>query len=215
MWPIVSVFILIVLLAVLFLTFLARGQIGGERLYIVYFEDGLWDIYLGGIFLLLAFAEWFEYTLIAIVPAILYPILLAAKQAITAPRLRADEVPPARDSRRGLTILLVLGVALLAAMFLLVTMDAMQVAGVMAWFDRYLLTVLWLSGSAFFVIWGYLSGVVRLVGYALLFATAWLANMWLGLPIYFYAIAIGAIICSVGVAVLIGFLRDHPQLQPR
>jgi hypothetical protein len=115
MWPFIAIFILVVLLALL-LVILFKGDASTDRLYMVYYEDGLWDLYLGVILLLLGIAEWFETSWIGIIPAIVYPVLLAAKQAITAPRLRPNELPPAQGARRRTMVFMVVGLALLVGL---------------------------------------------------------------------------------------------------
>jgi len=109
MWPFISILIFVVLLVLLVLAFLFKGNTSTARLYMVYQEDGLWDLYLGLILLVLGLAEWFEAPLIVIIPAILYPILLAAKQAITAPRLRPEGLPATQETRQRTTIFIVIG----------------------------------------------------------------------------------------------------------
>ncbi|MEZ4862931.1 MAG: hypothetical protein R3C14_16555 [Caldilineaceae bacterium] len=214
MWPIIAIAILVILLAFFALTFLAKGQQFGDRLYMVYYEDGLWDLYLGAILLLLGVAEWFETSLIGIIPAILYPILLAAKQAITAPRLRPEELPAAQGARRRLMSLLVLGLALLFGLLVFALLIGGPFAGLRPWLDRYLLTVLWLAVIALFVIWGYFSGAMRLFGYAALFLVALAAGFWLDWPLYSYALGLGAIISVTGVVLTVRFVHAHPKLAP-
>lgn len=68
MWALMSIAIFAVLLVLLLLAFLFKNTVATDRLYMVYYEDGLWDLYLGVLLLLFGVAEWFEAPLIGIIP---------------------------------------------------------------------------------------------------------------------------------------------------
>jgi|GEM_PF-2409245 len=215
MWPFISILIFVVLLVLLVLAFLFKGNTSTARLYMVYQEDGLWDLYLGLILLVLGLAEWFEAPLIVIIPAILYPILLAAKQAITAPRLRPEELPATQETRQRTTIFIVIGLTLLFILLTTVLLAGNPSTWIRAWLDRYLVTTLWLLVIVLFAIWGYTSGATRLLGYAALFLLVFAATVWFDLPLYLYMLGLGALICVSGLAVMVHFVQAHPKLVPR
>lgn len=215
MWPFISILIFVVLLVLLVLTFLFKGYTSTAKLYMVYHEDGLWDLYLGLILLVLGLAEWFETPLIGIIPAILYPILLAAKQAITAPRLRPEDLPTAQGARRRTTVFIVIGLTLLFILLTTVLLTVNPSPWIRAWLDRYLVTTLWLLVIVLFAIWGYTSGATRLFGYAALFLLVFAATVWFDLPLYLYMLGLGALICVSGLAVMVRFVQAHPTLAPR
>lgn len=214
MWAFLSIFIFVILLALLVLTFVFKGNVSTDRLYMVYYEDGLWDLYLGAIFLLLGIAEWLETPLIGIIPAVLYPVLLAAKQGITAPRLRPADLPPARGTQRRTLVFLVLGLVLLCGLLVFALMTGEPSTWLRSWLDRYLATALWMLVIGIFTAWGYYSGERRLLGYAALFATAWLVSFWVELPLYLYALVLGTFISVSGLAVAVRFVQLHPKVAP-
>ena len=212
MWSIFSILILLVLLVLLILAFMFRGKTPTDKFYVAYYEDGLWDIYVGTICLMLALAEWFDMSLIAIAPALLYPILLGAKQAITAPRLHPDDLPPTQDKPQGMMALLMLGLALFSGLLIFALMGGAQIPWIRAWIDQYLLATVWLLVIALCAIWGYTSKTARLYGYAALFLIAFFVSFWFDLSLYVYALVIGAVICMSGITVMMSFLREHPKL---
>lgn len=212
MRPFLALAIFIILLVLLAFAFVRKGHAAADNLYMVYYEDGLWDLYLGLILLLVGIAEWNAAPLIGIIPAIFYPLLLAAKQAITAPRLRPADLPPAQGEARRTLVFLVLGLALLLGLSVFVLMAGEPTTGLRSWLDRYLPTVLWLLVIGLFGAWGYASGERRLIGYAALFVAAWVISFWVELPLYVYALVLGTLIAASGLAVTIRFVQAHPKV---
>lgn len=209
-----SIFIFVILLALLLLAFLLKGNVTTDRLYMVYYEDGLWDLYLASILLLLGIAAWVETSLIGIIPAILYPLLLATKQAITAPRLRPEELPPPQANQRRTLLFMVLGLLFLCGLLVFALTGGGPATWLRGWIDQYLPLAVWLLVSALFAFWGYQSGERRLIGYAALCLAALLVNFWVDLPIYVYALVLGALIGAVGLTVTVRFVQEHPKLRP-
>ena len=218
MWAFMPIFIFVTLLALLLLAFLLKGNVATDRLYMVYYEDGLWDLYLAAILLLLGVAEWIETPLIGIIPAILYPLLLATKQSITAPRLRPEELPPTQATQRRTLLFMVLGLLFLCGLllFALGSVIAATAAsiGLSGWVDRYLPLALWWLMIALFALWGYQSGERRLIGYAALCLVALLVSIWIDLPIYVYALVLGVFMGVIGLTVTVRFVHEHPKLTP-
>lgn len=214
MWAFMSIFIFVTLLALLLLAFLRKGNVATDRLHMVYYEDGLWDLYLGAILLLLGVAEWVETPLIGIIPAILYPLLLALKQAITAPRLRPGDLPPAQVTQRRTLVFVVLGLFFLGGLLLFALSTGGPPTWLRGWLDRYLPLALWLLVIALLGFWGYRSSERRLVGYAALFLAALLVSFWVDLPLYLYALVLGALIGVTGLTVTVRFVHEHPKLTP-
>lgn len=214
MWDLMSIFIFVVLLALLLLAFLFKNNGATDRLYMVYYEDGLWDLYLAAILLLLGVAEWIETPLIGIIPAILYPLLLATKQAITAPRLRPEELPPQQANQRRTLLFMVLGLLFLCGLLVFALTEGGPFTWLSGWIDRYLPLALWLLVIALFAFWGYQSGERRLIGYGALCLAALLVSVWVDLPIYVYALVLGALIGVIGLTVTVRFVHEHPKLTP-
>lgn len=214
MWAFMPIFIFVTLLALLLLAFLLKGNVATDRLYMVYYEDGLWDLYLAAILLLLGVAEWIETPLIGIIPAILYPLLLATKQSITAPRLRPEELPPTQATQRRTLLFMVLGLLFLCGLLLFALIEGGPFTWLSGWVDRYLPLALWWLMIALFALWGYQSGERRLIGYAALCLVALLVSIWIDLPIYVYALVLGVFMGVIGLTVTVRFVHEHPKLTP-
>lgn len=76
-------------------------------------------------------------------PAILYPLLLALKQAITAPRLRPGELPPAQMTQRHTLVFVVLGLFFLGGLLLFV----LSTGGSPTWLRGWIAIWRWRCGS--------------------------------------------------------------------
>ena len=217
MWTSISVMIAIALLVLLALALFSRdrtsGTAFGGRPYLVYGEDGLWDLYVGAILLVLAVAERFELSTIAFVPILLYPVLLAAKQAITAPRLNAAEQLRSAGLRAGerrTLLFLVLGLTVPLVLLLVVRTVASLGFWLSQAMDTYLPAVLQLLLVALLAAWGYRSGMHRLIAYAASLAAIHLAGYLVELPPYALNLLMGVVVTAGGLAVLARFIHSHP-----
>lgn len=212
MWPIIAMLILAFLVVFLVIAYRVgpRGPIRNP--YLAYYEDGLWEAYFGLLLLLIGLAEWFEFQTIAAIPILLYPVLLATKQAITALRLDVNELP-ATDTmalRKPLIIAVVLTVLLVLATIVL--MAGAEAGFLRSWLDRYLAPIVWLLVIGLFALWGYRTRTYRLIAYAGLTLAAFALSLWLQVPLSIYALSLGAIIFLSGLAMTVRFVRTHPRL---
>ena len=187
-----------------------------------YLQDGIWDIFLGLLLLLLwmgpLFLDPIELPAMRMaaetgLTALLILAFWAGKRYITLPRLGRAEFGPARQSRRRKTAAVTAAGVLLTAILLIVAIAARQdPAGLGAAFGRAgawiglgfaLMAGLVLGAGAYFLDFtrGYL--------HALLYAAAFAAAEVLHTPIGF--LACGAIGLTVGLVVFVRFLRNHPM----
>ena len=183
-----------------------------RQAYMLYHEDGLLDIYLGFtlvMFGLLLIVDYAAFTGVAF--ALLYPMFVLAKENITTPRLRPDELSPAQAAKRiksmsmMLTVTLVIGVLV----FMFVSTANLWLA---AWLDKHLMTAVVIVLAGLFILWGLQSSTERLFVYAGLFVLARLASFWLTLAFPYYVLAVGAVISLIGLTVTLEFMRHHPKL---
>jgi len=216
MFPIIAVLIFMILLGVLIVTYkFSQKQPASDSLVMVYHEDGLQDVFLGMVLLVGGVALIADYmAFVGLIFVVLYPILLAAKQRITAARLRPDDLSPGLMARRRAGMSIVISVALilgllLFALFALRTGD--QPRWLDHWLDLYLLDTLLLVLIGLLLLWGFRSGVKRLFIYAGLFFVARVSSFWLDIDFPYYILGLGAIILFIGLSVTAQFIRDHPK----
>jgi hypothetical protein len=188
------------------------------------FEDGLWDLYVGVLFLNVVFwvtsghlgYAWGDTALTSIgvllVVAILFPM---AKKKITAPRLGYFEIQKKRTSKYRLA-----GVLSASITLALVVLTILRVGGQFRGlsFLLVLFGVLALKGVVLFCLGAYFWGLERFYVYAMLLlagflgtealvATRGIDRGWdivgmLGLP--------AVVMLPVGATLLVRFLRKYP-----
>lgn len=211
MFPIIAVLIFLVLVLVLLALYKLSKTEHTPEPYMVYYDDGLLDIFLGLVLFAVGVVMLADYPAFAgIAPALLYPILLTAKKSITAPRLQPDDIPPTQAKRRqtrsmmiGVTLALIL--ALLAGLLLF----AMGVRDWSIW--SYLMDAGLVIVAGVLVLWGFQSGAKRLVVYGGLLLVARISSLWVEVPFPYYIVALGGAVSLIGLAVMIRFIQEHPQ----
>lgn len=170
-----------------------------------YFEDGLWDIFLGAMTLIGAIRSLTDnvwYTLL-IVPLIL--LLPVGKRFITTPRLGYAKFGPARKSKlEKLTAGLIISVLAVLALLLLIysglSLPGIPISPMMA---------VWIA--AFFGVLAYYLDFRRLYAYGLLYAISEVLWGQFGKSIGAITQTISGIaILLIGLAVFVRFLRKYP-----
>jgi hypothetical protein len=180
--------------------------------YLVYHEDGLLDICLGLALLMFGVVLVANYPAFSgLILALLYPMLMAAKQDITAPRIRPADLPPAQVAGRMKAMSITLGVSLVIGVLLFALSMGNLPLWLGSWLDRYLMTAILVAVAGLFVMWGLQSGAKRLFIYAGLILVACVSSFWLDITFPQYAIALGVIISLIGLVVTARFMRDHPK----
>jgi hypothetical protein len=180
--------------------------------YLVYHEDGLLDICLGLALLMFGVVLIANYPAFSgLILALLYPILMAAKQDITATRIRPADLSPAQVAGRMKAMSITLGVSLVIGVLLLALTMGNLPLWLDSWLDRYLMAAILVAVAGLFVVWGLQSGAKRLFIYAGLILVARVSSFWLDLTLPQYAIALGVIISLIGLVVTARFMRDHPK----
>jgi hypothetical protein len=196
-----------------------------RTIQLINYEDGLWDLLLGCIFMLLAIypvtrerlgPEWNLVFFLGGM-ALLVIIFTAARRYISAPRMgyvRSRRSP----AQRGLLIATVILFVLTLGMVILTLVYPAWIpdlSGIPNWLEEYFVDILVLFAIvAVFSVLGYLSGVARLYIYGWLLGIANLASVvgsqntdWVfNLPL---ALAAGIIIL-VGLWHLVRFIQRYP-----
>jgi hypothetical protein len=189
-----------------------------RRAYRSTFEDGIYDIQFGLLFLILAWIAILEtigisrfigYSLLLIPIALPWP----CKRYITIPRMGSVQFGPKRKSRRRL-ILVIAGLVIVLTLPLMIMFAADGGMGSMSW--------LMISALAFpvFVIAVYSMDFPRLYIYAALLVFGVVSSEFLvgyvGAPfntIISFGLS-GLIIFIVGLSLLVGFIRKYPKPTP-
>jgi len=171
-----------------------------------YFEDGLWDIFLGAMLLIggiRSVTDYVWYTLL-ILPLIL--VLPLGKRLITTPRLGHVKFGPSRKARqRKAVVALIISVVAIFALLLLSNSGLalpprMLISPMMA---------VWIA--VIFGVLAYFLDFKRLYAYGLLYGMSEVIWGQFGKPVGPVAqTIIGIAILAIGLVVFVRFLRRYP-----
>lgn len=181
-----------------------------RRVYISYFQDGLWDILLG--FFLVGWGLMIAFDFVAIMGAvcvIFYFIVLGLKRRLTYPRAGYIKIAGARRQQMKIVILGAVLLLLGMAVFLLFSMDRRP-----EWLDEYFILML---GAMFAMVIALLAGwwhVTRWYIYAGLVLLAFISFQWFDTELSISFFIPGAIIAVCGFILLFRFLRLYPKEPP-
>jgi len=190
-----------------------------RRAFRSYYQDGLWDMYLGTLLVVnFAAAAFFshlqEWAFIAV-----YSLLLgcacflfwAGKKWITVPRLGEVHFGAARKTRKKWMGLL-LGVALLVnaalVVFTWLMRDNPGLVSFWEWFGSWLAWGIGAWVALIIILIGYFSDFQRLMVYGIFFGAAFTAAERWGTPYGF--LAIGSVMILIGLVYFVRFLQKHP-----
>jgi hypothetical protein len=187
-----------------------------ERRASLYHDDGLLDIALGLALLLFGLAMILDQTALAGVYVVLtLPAVMSAKRAITVPRMPYVDFVPAPHAERAMTrvalMAAVAGAALLTLGLLVFGLSGTLPSWLLLWIRDYALVLFGVLVAGLLSVIGWALGVGRLYGYAALMAVGFVGGRWLGLTTPLYVAALGAVILSCGIAVLVQFVRRYPR----
>ncbi len=170
-----------------------------------YFEDGLWDVFFGALFLIggiRSFTDNVWYTLLLLVPVLMLPI---GKKLVTIPRLGHVKFGPARKLRQ-VKVFAVLVISVLATLVLLLlphsglSLPRLPISPIMA---------AWIA--VVFGLLAYYMDFRRLFAYGLLYALSELLWGQFGELIGSIVQTIsGVAILFLGIAVFARFVRRYP-----
>ena len=177
-----------------------------RRAWTSYFQDGLWDIFMGLLMLTMGIRSitdnvWFT---LVILGALL--VAVVGKKFITIPRIGRVKFGPARKAKQN-KMGAVVGIAVLATIILLLTtilgLDTPQAV---------VAPVLVIGIALVFGLMAYYMDFRRLYAYGLLFAISMALWETLDKPIGPMAFSVsGGIALLIGLAALIRFLRKYPK----
>ena len=178
-----------------------------KKVYLSYFQDGLWDILLGLYLIGWGLSIWQD--LVAVMGGmwvVVYFGVLGIKRAVVYPRSGYIKLSEARKQQMRLVIL---GVVL----FLL----GFAVFGIFAfttrpeWLDDYFMFLLITMMAVVIAILGYWWRVARWYIYGAIVFTGAAAQQWLDMPLELGFFIPGGIIAVYGTGLFIRFLRRYPK----
>jgi hypothetical protein len=194
-------------------------------------QDGLWDIYIGGIVLCMsflaytdsgAFSPLLRFGLYLAGMGAFYLLFLGGKKYLTTPRLGQVKFGPRRQRRKLIMALVLSLIVLLQAGIVVSTIllwknpewaRTLGLAGNGANGERLLVAVI---GALFvgpsMVLIAYFNDYLRGYYIAVILSLAVFSLVWFGQPIYL--IASGFVILVPGIILFFRFLRAHPLPAP-
>jgi hypothetical protein len=190
-------------------------------------QDGLWDIYIGGVVLsmsVLAYSEADDafplprFLLFLLGLGLSYLVFWGGRKYLTTPRLGQVKFGPRRQQRKRTMVFVLCGIVLLQVLVLAGTLllwnnpqwaASLGLTGTDRDRERLLVAVvgaLFVGPSTALI--AYFNDFMRGYYISLLLALAVFALIWFGQPIYL--IAAGLLILLPGAVLFIRFLRAHP-----
>jgi hypothetical protein len=188
-----------------------------RQLYMAYIDDGLMDIFIGCILLLAGLMMFTElFWMAGVYVAVLLPVVWSAKEKVTMPRLRREEL--SADTANGMSMVLagfmiagMLVMMLGLIVFLLLTNRDQLPVGMNVIFigAAGLIAATLLAGM---LLAGFAHKAPRFLAYVLIALGIGVVAWWLHIGLPWALMAFGAIVGFTGVVYLIRFLRSHPVL---
>lgn len=199
-----------------------------RSVWIRFHQDGLIDVFLGVLLLLMGSGHIFMETygmserdsivIMVILQIIAVGALVTAKRLLTYPRIGRVKFGPKARSRHTKTVIVLSGSAVVG-LVLFVLAASSRSGGIGALNTDVLMPVIYvLNMVVVFGMFAWISGVTRFylvgVAYAVPLPLAIGLKELAGIRIGYFSFAIpGALICLMGIVVLIRFLRQYPPLQ--
>jgi hypothetical protein len=191
-----------------------------RKTYMSYHQDGLLDIFAGmyvlgfglGIFMDVI---WDFGMGVIIIPggliAVALPMWIAAKRKITMPRIGFVKFGPGGGTSKLMAIFIGLAVAGLGVFFAF-TLAIFQ-GEARQWLDLIFqngMLIMGFGSLAVCILFGYSMGLKRLYAYGLLAMIVLVIGHFVGIFFAYILSALGIIVITTGIALLIGFVRKYP-----
>jgi len=178
-----------------------------KKVYMSYFQDGLWDILLGIYLIGWGISIWQD--LVAVMGGMwvaIYFTVLAIKRMVVYPRSGYIKLNEARKQQMRMVIL---GAGLFLLGFAVLGIFAFNTRP--AWLDDYFMFLLITMIAVVVGILGYWWRVTRWYIYAMIVFAGAVAQQWLKMPLELGFFIPGGVFSMYGIVLLIGFLRKYPK----
>lgn len=182
--------------------------------YMAYFQDGLWDILLGSLLLVMGLSFLSdEFYVLALLLILVAPFMWEAKQRITVPRLppmRYSTAQFAKEERRKGVILVAAGFVLMLGILLFTAVNNNPLFASQVWqLDGVPLGILLACGVGLV---GYVYRELTWAVYAFLLMALTLASWGFGLSFPGCVLLAGLLIFISGLSLFSRFLHQHPPI---
>ena len=178
-----------------------------RKIYLSFFQDGLWDILLG--FFLLGWGVGILTEMTALIGAWVvtaYFGVWGVKRWLTYPRVGVAVVPQAKKTTARLLIMGIVVLLLGVMAFVLVS-----AATTPDWLGKFFIFIFGAIIAAVVCMIGLWWNISRWYVYAALILAGAASHQWLGVPLEYGFITPGAIILLSGLFILLKFLRRYPR----
>ncbi len=187
-----------------------------QKIYLFYHQDGLLDLIIGAIILVLGLKEAIDSSIWNIIAILLVIAYMPLKSGITIPRLGYAKF----NVKRGGVNLVVAGgmflvflLLLVAGMLIILRTDGSSSSQLTQWIRKNPFLLYGFLGLTGFGLAGFLVGIKRLFVYALLSGVIMIGVHFLGLPNSIPFLFFGGVILVIGAFLLMNFLRKYPILK--
>lgn len=191
-------------------------------------QDGLWDIYMGGVVMSMAVLAYSEasdafpllrFSIFLLGLGVSYLVFWAGKKYVTLPRLGQVKFGPKRQRRKRIQFMVMSGIVFVQVILLLGTVFLWknpQWAAKLGFgqtstdLERLMVAIIGMMfvGPSIALI-AYFNDFMRGYYIAFIVALGVFSLIWFGKPVYL--IAAGLLIIVPGVILFVRFLRDHPR----
>ena len=179
-----------------------------RKVYMSYFQDGLWDVVLGLFLLSWGFAVLFDLGwLPGVAFVVFFYLALSLKQKSTYPRIGFSK--PAEHRKQMSRIVIAGAVTLLLGIMVFIIVIA---GGMPQLLHDYFELLFGTMLAVVIGLIGYWWGIVRWYSYAGLVFVLAAFNQWLGLSFEMSFIIPGGVILLYGLIIFIRFLRKYPKV---
>ena len=178
-----------------------------RKVYMSYFQDGLWDILLGIFLIVWGLMVTFDF--VAVMGGfwlVFYMFVLGLKRWLVYPRAGYIKIPEAR--RQQIKMVLLGSVVFLAGV---ATIPIFIIDSRPAWFSEYFMLIL---GGMFTLVIIFLAvwwQVYRWYAYAAIILLAFMLHQWLDTELNLSFFVPGGIVTVFGLVLLIRFIRKYPK----
>ena len=178
-----------------------------RKVYMTYFQDGMWDIVLGLFFFGWGFAVLFDFGWLPGATFISsFYIALSLKHKITYPRIGFSRLT---ENRKRASISIILGVVVLLGIIILLPVFNPAVKQVLQNYFEFLFGTMLAVAVGLIGYWWRITRWYWYAGMVFILATV---NQWLGLSFHLSFIIPGIVILSCGVFFFVLFLRKYPKV---
>lgn len=176
-----------------------------------YFEDGIWDIMIGFIFLLVGVAVWYDMNLISLAPLLLLISPPLIKKRVTLPRTGHIRIKKQRKTLVSVTFIAL--VFLLEGGILYLGVLNPSSNSLVQFFTQNLLLLSGVMIAITLVFIAWYMDFQRLYAYAALTVLVFAIMRWWGHLAGISLTLTGLLILMIGLLVLNKFIKDHPVIE--